>query len=141
MATKSRGYVDSYHQSRINHIAGTGYPAAILTPFIGLYLGSLPVSDGTGNTDLVRVAVTWTAQAQDPNTNRWYIQPTAALTFAIPAGTKAEVVGWGVYAASSGGTPVYFDEVPAPFPVNGGTAGVNVTLPASAFKVWSEGAQ
>lgn len=140
MATKSRGYVDSYHQSRINHVNGSAYPAPITTPFIGLYLGALPLSDGSGATDLVRVAVTWTAQAQDPNTNRWYIQPTAALSFAIPAATRGIAVGWGVYGAASGGTPVYFDEVPAPFPVNGGTAGVTITLPAASFRVWAEGA-
>lgn len=133
MATKSRGYVDSYHQSRINHIAGTGYPAAILTPYIGLYLGSLPASDGTGNTDTARTAVTWTAPALDPNTQRWYIQPTAAVTI-TPAAT-GEVVGWGVYSASSGGTPVYFDAL-YPFPVK---AGVAVTIPASELRVWAEG--
>lgn len=135
MATKTRGYVDSYHQSRINHIAGTGYPAAILTPYIGLYLGSLPASDGTGTTDTARTAVTWTAPAQDPNTQRWYIQPTAGVS--ITPAAAGEAVGWGVYAASSGGTPVYLDELPAPFPVK---AGVAVSIPASSLRVWAEGA-
>ena len=136
MPTKTSGYVDTYHQSRINHIAGVSYPAAITTPYIGLYLGSRPLSDGSGATDLVRVAVTWAAAAQDPNTNRWYIQPTASLSFTIPANNTGEIVGWGVYAASSGGTPVYSDGVPSPFPV---LAGQVVTLPATAFRVWSEG--
>lgn len=133
MPTKTRGYVDTYHQSRINHIAGTTYPAAILTPFIGLYLGALPLSDGSGNTDNVRVAVTWAAQALDPNRNLWYIQPTAAVTL-TPTAT-GEIVGWGVYAAGSGGTPVYFDAL-YPFPVK---ANVAVTIPAQELRVWAEG--
>ena len=128
------GYSDSYHQSRVNHLAGVAYPTAISTPFIGLYVGKLPLSDGSGNTDAVRVAVTWAAAAQDPNTQRWYIQPTAALSFTMPS--AGEVVGWGVYGAASGGTPVFADTVPSPFPVN---AGQVVTLPASAFRAWSEG--
>lgn len=135
MATKQRGYSDSYHQSRINHLAGTGYPATITTPYVGLYLGSIPLSDGSGNTDNARVAVTWAAAAQDPNTGRWYTQPSAALTFTPTA--SGEVVGFGVYSASSGGNPVYADQVPAPFAVAAGKA---VTLPASTFRVFSEGA-
>lgn len=137
MPQPKTGYTDSYHQSRINHLAGTTYPAAITTPYVGLYLGKMPLSDGTGATDVVRAAVTWAAPVQDPNTQRWYIQPTAPLTFpAIPALTSGEIIGWGVYAASSGGTPVYADAVPSPFPV---VAGQVLTLPAAAFRAWSEG--
>ena len=137
MPLPKTGYNDSYHQSRINHLAGTAYPAALATPYIGLYLGKLPLSDGSGATDTVRAAVTWSAAAQDPNTNRWYLQPTAAITFpAIPAGVSGEVVGWGVFAASSGGTVVYSDIVPSPFPVMPGQV---LTLAASTFRAWSEG--
>lgn len=137
MPTPTRGYSDSYHQSRINHLAGTAYPAAITTPYIGLYLGKLPLSDGSGATDTVRAAVTWSAQMQDPNTGRWFIQPNGPVTFpAIPAGVSGQVVGWGVYAAASGGVPAFVDEVPAPFPV---LAGQVLTLSAATFRAWSEG--
>ena len=134
MATKARGFVDAYHQSRLNHVTGTAYPTALTGTWIGLYLGSLPVSDGTGTTDTVRAAVTLDNQAQDPNTNRWYIQPTAAVTLTPTA--SGEAVGWGVYGASTGGTPVYFDTLPNPIPVKGGVA---ITLPATTFRVWAEG--
>lgn len=138
MPAPIRGYSDAYHQSRINHLAGTAYPAAITTPYIGLYLGKLPLSDGSGATDIVRAGpVTWAAAVQDPNTLRWYIQPTGPATFpAIPAGVSGQVIGWGVYAAASGGTPVFVDEVPAPFPV---MAGQVLSLSPSTFRAWSEG--
>jgi hypothetical protein len=139
MATSgTRGYTDSYHQSRINHIAGTAYPTALAGQYIGLFLGSLPKSDGTGSTDSVRVAVTLGSAQQDGNTGRWFTQPNASVSFTIPANASGEVVGWGVYGASSGGTPVYFDAVPSPFKVSGGQS---VTLPASAFQVYAEGAR
>lgn len=137
MPNKTRGYSDAFHQSRVNHLSGTAYPAPITTPFIGLYIGSLPLSDGSGNTDVARVAVTWAAAAQDPNTNRFYLQPTGPLTFTIPSGVSGTVAGWGVFSAASGGTPVFADAVPSPFRV---TAGQVVTLPAQNFRAWSEGA-
>jgi hypothetical protein len=137
MATKSRGYVDAYHQSRVNHLTGTAYPTALTGTWIGLYLGSLPVSDGTGTTDIVRVAVTLDNLGQDGNTGRWYVQPTAAVAFTIPATVAGEVVGWGVYGAASGGTPVYVDAVASPFPVK---AGQVITIPAQELRVWAEGA-
>lgn len=134
MATRSRGYVDSYHQSRLNHLKGTAYPTALAGTWIGFYLGSLPLSDGSGQADAVRVAMTLGSPVQDPATGRWYAQPTAAVTFVAPA--AGEVVGWGVYGASSGGTPSYLDEVPSPFSVQ---AGQSVTLPANDLRVWAEG--
>jgi hypothetical protein len=137
MATSgTRGYTDSYHQSRINHIRGTAYPATPAGTYIGLFLGSLPASDGSGSTDSVRVAVTLGSAQQDSNTGRWFTQPNGAVSFTIPANASGEVVGWGVYGASSGGTPVYFDAVPSPFKVSGGQS---VMLPASAFPVFAEG--
>lgn len=136
MPLPKTGFSDAMHQSRVNHLAGTAYPAPITTPFIGLYLGKAPQSDGSGAFDFVRVAVTWTTQMQDPNTQRWFVQPTAPLAFTIPVGVTGEVVGWGVYSAGSGGTPFYVDAVPSPFPV---TPGQVVTLPPSALRAWSEG--
>jgi hypothetical protein len=133
MPQQKTGYADTYHQSRVNHLSGTSYPASLTTPYIGLYIGKLPLSDGSGASDVARIAVTWAAATQDPNTQRWSIQPTAAMSFTVPA--AGELVGWGVFAASSGGTPVYVDVLP-PSPVN---AGQVITLPAASLRAWSEG--
>jgi hypothetical protein len=137
MPTQKTGYADSYHQARVSHLTGTSYPAPLTTPYIGLYLNKLPLSDGSGASDVARMAVTWTAAALDPVSSRWYIQPTASLAFVLPAGVTGSglIMGWGVFAAASGGTPAYVDVLP-PSQVLGGQT---ITLQPWQLRAWAEG--
>lgn len=134
-ATNRTGFIDSYHQSRINHIKGTAYPTAPTGSYLSLYIGSLPVSDGTGGNEVTgtRPAITFGTPQTDPN-GRQYIANTSAISVTLTNTAAGEVVGFGICGASTGGTPIYMDRL-APFQAQ---AGATVTLPVGTIRLYAE---
>lgn len=133
------GFIDSYHGSRVNHLTGTAYPAAPATIYLGLYLGQMPKSDGTGGTEVspaTRPTLTLGAAQFDVN-GRQYITNAAAITGITLTNTSAgEIVGFGVFSATSGGTPIYIDRFQtAAFQVQ---IGQTISIPAGGIKVFAE---
>src|SRR5579859_774145 len=137
MPNARTGFNDTYHQSRINHLAGTSYPAAPTNLYLGLYMGAMPNSAGTGGTEVspaTRPGITLAAPTTDSN-NRYYVTHSAAVSSITLTNTAAgEIVGFGLFSATSGGTPIYFDRLP-PFQV---TAGQTISIPAGTVKVYAE---
>lgn len=136
MPTLRTGFIDSYHASRLNHLKNTAYPAALTTAYLALYAGSMPLSDGTGGTEVTgtRQAITFGSPATD-TAGRQYITNTSAITQTLTNTSPATLVGFGIQAASTGGTPVYVDRLPSPFQV---AAGAIVTIPVGGIKVYAE---
>jgi hypothetical protein len=136
MATSRTGFTDTYHSSRLNHLKNTAYPAALTSAFLALYIGSLPLSDGTGGTEATgtRQAITFGSPVTDGN-GRQYIANTSAITQTLTTTAPGTLVGFGIQAASTGGTPVYIDRLPSPFQV---AAGASVTIPVGGIKVYAE---
>ena len=138
MPTPRRGFVDAYHSSRLNHLTGTTYPAAPVTLYLGLFAGKLADSSGAGGTEIspaTRPTLTLGTTQTDPN-NRQYITNGSAITGIVLTNTSlAEVIGFGVFAANSGGSPIYVDTLPSPFQV---AAGATITIPANAIKIFAE---
>lgn len=137
MATKRAGFVDSFHNSRLTHITGTVYPANPAGTFLALYAGSMPVSDGTGGTEVTgtRPAITLGAPQTDFNGRAYITHAAAVSSITLTNTSPAEVVGFGIFAANSGGTPIYVDRMPAPFQV---AAGATISIPAGAVKLYAE---
>lgn len=138
MPNARRGFVDSYHDARINHLKNTSYPAALVSAFLGLYAGSIPLSDGSGGTEVspaTRPTITFGSTQTDPS-GRKYISNSAAITgIVLTNASPAEIIGFGIFSANSGGTPIYMDVLPAPFQVS---AGQTISIPAGAIKVYAE---
>ena len=136
MPTKRTGFIDSYHQSRLQHLTGTSYPANPTGTFLALYISAMPASDGSGGTEATgtRPAITFGAPATDGN-GRYYMSNSSAISNITLQNTSAgEVVGFGIFAASTGGAPLYMDRLP-PFQVQ---AGATITIAANAVKVYAE---
>lgn len=137
MPTARRGYIDSYHGSRLTHLTGTTYPAAPTTLYLGIYAGKIPASDGTGGTEVspaTRPAITLGATQTDYN-GRQYITNSALSGIVLTNTAAAEIIGFGLFGASSGGTPIYVDLLPAAFQVQ---AGATISIPAGAIKIYAE---
>lgn len=136
MATARTGFVDSYHNSRLTHLTGTSYPANPAGNFLALYIGKIPDSSGSGGTEATgtRPAITLGSPATDAS-NRYYITHSSAVSnITLTNSAAGEIVGFGIYAASTGGSPIYIGQL-APFQV---AAGATVTIPAGAVKVYAE---
>ena len=136
MPTKRRGFIDSYHDSRLNHlVASTAYPSALTTAYLALYGGALPASDGSGGSEVTgtRPSITFGSLQSDASGRR-YVSNSAAITTTLTNTSTSEVIGFGVCAASTGGTPIYVDALP---PFNA-TAGASVTLPIGAIRIYAE---
>lgn len=136
MANARTGFVDAYHNSRLTHITGTSYPANPVGTFLALFMGKMPLSDGTGGTEVTgtRPAITLGAPQTDFN-NRAYITHAAGVNNITLTNTSAgEVVGFGIFAANSGGTPIYTGALP-PFQAQ---AGATVSIPAGTVKLYAE---
>jgi hypothetical protein len=101
---------------------GSGTPATL---YIGLFT-AMPASDGTGGTE-----VTGGSYARKAVTNNSTNFPAAAggakanavsIDFATATALWGNVVGAGVFPASTGGNPDYFAELDADRTVNSGDA-------------------
>ena|SRR5215469_10967214 len=135
--TTRAGHVDSQQASRLNWFKNTAYPAAPTNTYLALYAGSMPKSDGTGGNEISpasRPAITFGAVATDAN-GRHYMSNNAVNSITLTNTSQAEVIGFGIMSATSGGTPYYSDRFPAPFPV---AAGATISIPAGAIRVFAE---
>jgi hypothetical protein len=101
----------SYSNDVLDALFGSGSPATL---YFGLYT-DMPDPDGTGGTE-----VTGGSYARSSKTNNNTNFPAAsgaaksnatAITFATASALWGNVVGVGVFAAGSGGTPYYFGEL------------------------------
>lgn len=135
MPTKRSGFIDSFHNSRLTHLTGTSYPANPAGTYLALYIGALPLSDGTGGTEATgtRPAITLGSPATDGN-GRYYITHAASVSATLTNSGAGEIVGFGLFAAATGGTPIYVDRLP-PFQVQANAA---VTIPAGAVRIFAE---
>jgi hypothetical protein len=136
MPTTTRtGFPDSLHDSRLTHITGTSYPANPAGTFLGLYMGKMPDSSGTGGAEATgtRPAITLGAPQSDFN-NRRYITHAAAVSATLTNTSPGEIVGFGIYAAATGGTPIYTGPL-GPFQAQ---VAATVTIPAGAVRMYAE---
>lgn len=137
MATARAGHNDAQQAARLNWFGGSAYPAAPLNTYLGLYAGKMPVSDGTGGTEVspaTRPAITFGAVAVDAN-GRHYMANNAVNGITLTNASAAEVIGFGIFSANSGGTPIYYDRLPGAFQV---AAGGTVSIPAGAIRIFAE---
>ena len=135
------GFVESLTDSRLSWFTGTAYSAAPASLYIGLYSG-LPLSDGSGGNEIVRVGpVAFGAPQTLPGGPAWpttrFIQPTAAVSV-NPGGVAApgahfDFTGYGIFSQASGGTPVYTGSWAGEL-----LAGVATTLTAQTFRIFAE---
>lgn len=104
MSVKSEDYANEI----LDYLFGSGSPATL---YFGLYT-DLPDPDGTGGTE-----VTGGSYARASKTNNGTNFPAAsgaqksnanAITFPTATALWGNVVGVGIFDASSGGTPKYF---------------------------------
>jgi hypothetical protein len=138
MPNTRRGFIDSYHSSRLTHLTGTSYPASPTTIYLGVYAGKLPLSDGSSGSEIspaTRSTLTLGSTQTDAN-GRQYITNASAITGIVLTNTSpATVVGYGIFTANSGGTPIYVDILPDPFQVS---VGQTISIPAGAIRVYAE---
>lgn len=139
MVMSRRGFVDSYRTARLAHIAGTAYPAALLNAFVGLFV-AFPKSDGTGGTEVTiaaRPAITFSAPANNAARQQFTQSNNGVVSFTPGAGAGSGMaIGFGIFAAASGGTAVYIDYLLPPRPF---AAGVALSFPTGSLIVWEEG--
>ena len=102
---------ETYANEILDYLFGSGTPATL---YFGLYT-DMPDPDGSGGTE-----VTGGSYARASKTNNGTNFPAAsaaaksnatAITFATASALWGDVVGVGVFAAGSGGTPYYFGEL------------------------------
>jgi len=136
MATAQTGFIDAYHSAHLQGLAGTAYPAPLAGTYLALYGGSIPLSDGSGGTEFTgtRPAVTLGATQIDTNGHA-YVTNTAPVTVTLASLSGGTLMGFGICAAATGGTPVYVDRLPSGFQVG---ALASVTIPAGALKIYAE---
>lgn len=137
MPTSRSGHPDTIQVSRLNHLKGTTYPAAPGATYLALYAGSLPLSDGSGGNEIspaTRPAITFGSISTDGN-GRHYMTNNAVNNITLTNTSAAEIVGFGICSANSGGTPLYFDRLPGGFQV---AAGATITIPAGMIKIFAE---
>lgn len=136
MPTSRTGFVDTYHDARLTHITGTSYPANPAGTFLALYMGKMPDSSGSGGTEVTgtRPAITLGAPASDFNNRRYVTHASAVSSITLTNTSAGEIVGFGIYAANSGGTPIYTGPL-APMQV---AAGATITIPAGTVKMFAE---
>lgn len=136
-ASTRTGHNDAQQAARLNWFGGSAYPAAPINTYLGLYAGKMPLSDGTGGTEVspaTRPAITFGAVAQDAN-GRHYMSNNAVSNIVLTNASAAEIIGFGIFSANSGGTPIYYDRLPAPFEAQ---AGATVNIPAGAIRLFAE---
>lgn len=136
MATKRTGAPDTFHQARLNYITGTTHPAAPVGLYLALFIGTMPDSTGANGSEATgtRPAITLGSPAQDAN-GRWYITNAGSVSVTIANNSGGEIVGFGLYSAATGGTLLYTDTMPAPFPA---LANAALTIAAGQIKVYSD---
>lgn len=124
-------FTTAYHQSQLNHVAGTSYPAAPTTVYLALFY-SLPNAAGSGGSEATgtRSAITFGSAAAD--SGGWQtISNNASVTQTIAS--AGWIVGFGIYTASTGGTLIYHHTLPGGFEVK---AGQSVVIPVGAITLF-----
>lgn len=137
MATARAGHNDAQQVARLNWFTGSAYGAAPTTIYLGLYAGKMPLSDGSGGTEVspaTRPAITFGSVTTDAN-GRHYMANNAVSNIVLTNTSAAEIIGFGIFSANSGGTPLYYDRLPGAFQA---AAGATVSIPAGAIRVYAE---
>lgn len=137
MATTRTGHLDAQQSARLNYLKGSSYSAAPSTVYLGIYASSMPLSDGSAGNEIspaTRPAITFGAVAQDAN-GRHYMTNSSAINSVVLTNTaSAEIIGFGVFTASSGGTLLYMDRI-YPYQI---AAGATVSFPVGSIKIYAE---
>jgi hypothetical protein len=137
MPTNRIGHNDTQQSARLNFFKNTTYPTALANTYLGIFGGSLPVSDGSGGTEIspaTRPSVTFGAVSQDAN-GRHYIANSAAVTGIVLSNTSpAEVTGYGIFSATSGGSSLYTGTL-YPYQV---AAGATISFPVGSIRIYAE---
>lgn len=134
--TRRTGFTDTYHDSRLNHLTGTSYPATPAGNYLALYIGALPASDGTGGIEATgtRPAITLGSPTTDGSGRKYVTHASAVSSISLGNSAAGEIVGFGLFAAATGGSPIYVDRLP-PFQV---AANATVTISAGTIKIYAE---
>lgn len=134
--TMRTGHNDAQQASRLNWFGATTYPAAPAATYLGIFT-KLPLSDGSGAVEIspaTRPAITFAAVAQDFN-GRHYMSNVAVTGIVLTNTSAAQVLGFGIFSANSGGTPIYSDKLPSSFQV---AAGATISIIAGAIRLYAE---
>jgi hypothetical protein len=67
--------------------------------------------------------------------SRYYISNTGTISVTLATTSAAQIVGFGIQAAATSGTPLYVDRLPDAFQAQ---AGATLTLPIGAIRVYAE---
>jgi hypothetical protein len=111
---------EDYANEILDYKFGSGSPATL---YFGLYT-DMPDADGTGGTEVAGGSYARVAKTNN-NTNfpaaaAGVKSNATAITFATASALWGDVVGVGIFDASSGGLPSYFDELENDRTVNNG---------------------
>jgi len=138
MASTRIGFTDSYQQSRLQHVNGTSYPTAPTGTYLAIYAGAVPDSSGNGGTEATgtRPAVTFGSPQVDVNGHYYIANSSAVSGIAMGNASQVTVVGFGIYTASTGGTPLYVGRFASPYPV---AANAPISIPIGLVKMFAEG--
>lgn len=110
----------TYANEVLDALFGSGTPGTL---YIGLFT-SMPASDGTGGTEVAggsyaRSAITNNA-TNFPAASAGEKSNANPINFATPTANWGTVVGIGIFAGSSGGTPKHFGELVESRTINNG---------------------
>jgi hypothetical protein len=141
MAVIRSGFSDSLTNSRLAWLTGTAFPASPSNLYIALFSG-LPLSDGSGGAEVVRVGpITYGAPQsiagcpEGPSCR--FVQPTAPVNFTPPGqaspGAHLSFEGSGIFGVAGGGVPLYIGNWAGSLLI-----GVPTSLPASTFQIFAE---
>lgn len=129
------GFVDSYQTSRLAWLTGTTYPTVPAGNFLALYIGALPASDGTGGTEATGTRPAITLGSPTTTNGKTSITHASAVSnVACTNSSAGTIVAFGIFAAATGGTPIYVGPL-YPFDVK---ASATVSIPAGTVKIYSE---
>lgn len=135
MPTPRAGWLDTMQQSRLQHLTGSTYPSAPGGTYLALF-SKMPLSDGSGGVEVTgtRPSITLSAPVTDANGRHYATNASAINSIALANASAAQVVGFGIYSAATGGTLYYADRLP-PFQVS---AGQTISVYAGQIKVYAE---
>lgn len=130
------GWLDTMQASRLNHVTGTTYPAALGGTYLALF-SVMPTSDGTGGTEVTgtRPSITLGSPTADYNGRHFMTNASAVTSITLANTSPAYIVGFGIYDAATSGNLYYIDHLPMPFQV---AKTATISIAAKAVKVYAE---
>lgn len=135
--TLRRGHPDAQQLARLNYLKGSTPGAAPTTVYLAIFASSVPLSDGSGGTEIgpaTRPSITFGSISQDTN-GRHFMTNSAAINNIVLTNTSpAEIIGYGIYDASTAGNLLYVDQL---YPQRV-AAGATISIAVGQIKVYSE---